>query len=401
MMNGSHPLLRPAWQTFAAMVLAVLAIAGCGGGVDSGGTGAPVVSYSSGPISGFGSIFVNGVRYDDSGATVIDDEGVAHPRSALKLGMTVEVQAGRITTDAATQERRGEARTIQFGSAIQGPVEAVDAAGGVLTVLGQSVKVDADTVLDDMPAGIVVLREGDLLNIHALLDPVTGVYAATRIERAASLAQYKLRGVVSDLDVTAKTFRIGGATIRYTGQVPSLADGVIARVKLATAQVDGAWPLVQAAMTGTAIPDRAEAEIEGFITDFTSLASFKVNGTPVDASGAGVEFRKGTSGQLANGVRVEIEGRMVDGVLVADQVEIKQRGGGEDEHFRLEGAIESVDAGQQSFVLRGITVHHDADTRFVRGGVSDLQVGAVVDVRGVLTANGTQVRANRIRFGRD
>ena len=162
-----------------------------------------------------------------------------------------------------------------------------------------------------------------------------------------------------------------------------------------------AWPLIQAAMTGTAIPDRAEAEIEGFITDFTSLASFRVNGTPVDASGAGVVFRKGTAGQLANGVRVEIEGRMVDGVLVADQVEIKRRGGGEDENFRLEGTIESVVAVQQSFVLRGITVHHDADTRFVQGDASGLLVGAEVEVRGVLTANGTQVRANRIKFGRN
>ncbi|HEY0856558.1 MAG TPA: DUF5666 domain-containing protein [Albitalea sp.] len=383
------------------MLLAVLAVAGCGGGVDSGGTGAPVVSFSSGPISGFGSIFVNGVHYDDSGATVIDDEGVSHPRSALKLGMTVEVQAGPITTDAATQERRSVARTIQFGSAIEGPVEAVDAVGGTLTVLGQTVTVDADTVLEGLPADIVVLRQGDLVNIHALLDPGTGVYAATRIERAASLAQYKLRGVVSAFDTTTRTFRIGGATIRYSGQVPSLADGVLARVKLEKAQVNGAWPLIQAAMTGTAIPDRAEAEIEGFITDFTGLSSFKVNGTPVDASGAGVVFRKGTAGQLANGVRVEIEGRMVDGVLVADQVEIKRRGGGEDENFRLEGAIESLDAAQQSFVLRGITVIHDAGTRFVRGGAADLRVGAQVEVRGVLTANGTQLRANRIKFGRD
>lgn len=400
MKYGCHHFLHITRRGLAAVLFAALAIAGCGGGVDSGGTGAPVQSFSSGPITGLGSIFVNGVRYDDSNASVVDDEGVAQPRGALKLGMTVAVEAGPISLDAASQERRGVASKIQFGNAIQGPVEGVDAAAGTLTVLGQTVQVDADTVLQGLPAGIAALNAGDLLEIHALLDPGTGVYTATRIERATSLAQYKLRGVVADLDASAMTFRIGGATISYTGDVSSLADGVIARVKLGTTQVAGAWPLIQAALAGNPIPDRAETEIEGFITDFASLASFKVNGTPVNAGGAGVIFRKGNAGQLANGVRVEIEGEMVDGVLVATQVEIKRRGGGEDETFQLAGAIESVDATQKSFVLRGVTVVYDGGTRFVQGAESNLIVGAQVDVKGVLTANGSQVRANRIRFDR-
>jgi hypothetical protein len=400
MKHGSHHFLQFTRRGFAAVVFAGLAIAGCGGGVDSGGTGAPVQSFSSGPITGLGSIFVNGVRYDDALASVVDDEGVAQPRGALKLGMTVAVEAGPISIDAASQDRRAVASKIQFGNAIQGPVEAVDAVAGTLTVLGQPVQVDADTLLQGLPSGIAALNAGDLLEIHALLDPGTGVYTATRIERAASLAQYKLRGVVAGLDLVAKTLRIGGATISYTGDPSSLANGVIARVKLGTTQQAGAWPLIQAALAGNPIPDRAETEIEGFITDFASLASFKVNGTPVNAGGAGVVIRKGSAGQLANSVRVEIEGQMIDGVLVATQVEIKRRGGGEDEAFRLAGAIESVDAARKTFVLRGVTVVHDSGTRFVQGTESDLSAGAQVDVKGVLGANGSQVRANRIKFDR-
>src|SRR5205085_9845313 len=49
---------------FAAALLAAV-VAGCGGGVDSGGTGAQPTSFASGPITGFGSVIVNAVHYDD------------------------------------------------------------------------------------------------------------------------------------------------------------------------------------------------------------------------------------------------------------------------------------------------------------------------------------------------
>jgi len=57
----------------ASLLAACAALAAsCGGGVDSGGTGAPISSYASGPITGFGSVIVNGVRFDDRSATVRD-----------------------------------------------------------------------------------------------------------------------------------------------------------------------------------------------------------------------------------------------------------------------------------------------------------------------------------------
>ena len=61
--------MRRSWTRPLATVLAIpLLMAGCGGGVGTGGTG----TYAAGPITGFGSVIVNDIRFDD-GAAMADD----------------------------------------------------------------------------------------------------------------------------------------------------------------------------------------------------------------------------------------------------------------------------------------------------------------------------------------
>jgi hypothetical protein len=393
--------IRPAWRAGAAVLFAVCLASACGGGVDSGGTGAPAQSFASGRIAGFGSVIVNGVRYDDSNAVIVDDEGVAHPRSDLKLGMVVDVEAGPIADDPSTSGKTGVAHRIQFGSSIRGPVQSVDAAGSTMTVLGQTVKVDSDTVIEGLSSGLAGIHAGQLVEIHAFLDTGSGVYTATRIEIEATLSEFKLKGIVSQLDTGAKTFFIGNAKIGYAGvnpsDMPKLANGAIASVKLKTVQEAGLWVLSKATSAVKPIPDDAHAELEGYITDFASAASFKVDDTPVDASGV-VEFKKGSINQLANGVRIEVQGVLHDGVLRASEIEFKNGGGDDKQEIELHGDIESVNLAQQSFVLRSSTVVFDASTKFSKGSASDLAAGAEVEVRGVVSGNGTQVLATEIRI---
>lgn len=418
-MRSLLDMVRAPWLALAGAAVLAIVVSACGGGVDSGGTGSPVQSHSSGPISGFGSVIVNGVRYDDAGATVLDDDGVAQPRSALALGMTIDVQAGPITRDPSTQVAHAAASRIQFGSAIRGPVQSVDVAASTFTVLGQTVRVDADTVFDGA-AGLAGLAAGALVDVHALLDTATGTYIATRVERESSLAEYRLRGVVADLDLLARTFSIGGARISYAGvlpqDLPQLANGAIARLKLQTVQQSGFWVVTRAAIGKPVIPDGTEAEVEGLIGAFASLASFEVDGRRVDASGAQVQFKHGTASQLADGLRVEVEGRVVDGVIVARKVNIKKTGSSDDEgdddddgieddeddddgkRFTLRGSVESVDTAQKTFVLRGMTVEHDSATKFTGGGLAELVVGAEIEVKGVLSEGGTRLHATKIRF---
>ena len=85
----------------AAGLSVLLAACGGGGGGDiagvgTGGTGTISSTVSVGPISGFGSIIVAGVRFDDTTATVTDEDGTVRSRDDLKLGMkTSAITLGR------------------------------------------------------------------------------------------------------------------------------------------------------------------------------------------------------------------------------------------------------------------------------------------------------------------
>ena len=123
--HPTSPTRRRLLATGAAS--AALALFGCGGGggdslagVGSGGTG----SFASGPIRGFGSIIVGGVRYDDSAARIATDAGATASSADLRLGMMVEVNGGDIATDALTGQRRAAASTIsvRFAPAANVPI---------------------------------------------------------------------------------------------------------------------------------------------------------------------------------------------------------------------------------------------------------------------------------------
>jgi hypothetical protein len=385
--NRIPTLRRREW-----IVAALAALGGCGG-VDSGGTGTGhQQTLAVGPISGFGSIIVNGVRYDDSFALVDDDEGRTLARTDLRLGMRTQIVASAPALEGGVA--RATASSIRVRSEIEGPIDAIDSAGASLVVLGQTVQIVATTVIDD---GGVALAPGDAVAVHAGYDVAQSRYVATRIERSAALARYKLHGPVAELDLAGRTLRIGALRIDWSGAAPAEPATLLApgrRVRVALATVPGSGTRTATAIVADALPldDRENVELEGRVTAFSALTSFEVDGVPVDARGA--RFEGGAAG-LVLGARVEVEGSLRDGVLRATEVELEDDDGG-DESFELHGSIESVDAATMRFVVRGVTVTWSADTRFESSSAADLGVGRSVEVRGRLSSDGLRIDATLI-----
>ncbi|MDT8282037.1 MAG: DUF5666 domain-containing protein, partial [Gammaproteobacteria bacterium] len=85
-----------------------------------------------GEITGFGSIFINGVEieYDDTTPFTIDGKTAAHPQ--LEIGDVVEV----LTIDA---NKHTQARAINLRHEIIGKVESTDPQTFSFTVLGQTI----------------------------------------------------------------------------------------------------------------------------------------------------------------------------------------------------------------------------------------------------------------------
>ena len=334
-------------------------------------------------------------------AAVLEEAIKLEPaRSDLRLGMVVDVSGSDVST-ATDGRRSATATSIGVRSEIEGPVSAINAAAGTLTVLGQLVQITPTTVFDhDLRGGLAAVAVGMVVEVYGFLQP-SGQYLATRIDDEDDpVTHYKLRGVVSGLDTAARTFRIGTALVSYAdiaASVSGLANGQYARVELQlTPDASGAWRArsIRLATTAIGMPagDGVKAEIEGYITAFTSDARFSVAGIVVDASAVG-QLPPG----LAVGRRVEVEGVLSGGVLVARSVEFEDDDDDDDDEFEIEGVITSVSASARTFSVRGITVNY-ANARFKDGTAEQLAPGVKVEVEGQLASDGTTLLATEVEF---
>jgi hypothetical protein len=374
----------------------VLLLAACGGGVETGGTGATGSSYVDGPITGFGSIIVGGVRFDDSNARVEDADGALRSRDELRLGMRVQVDGGAIGTDAGGA-RNATATRVRIGSELLGPITGAVSAS-VIEVLGQSVQVRASTVVDGVAGGVTVLQPGDIVEVAGFVEPGTAsdAYVATRIERrSVAPAAYRVRGIVRDL--AGSVLRVGSQSFDLSGvSAPSgLANGVFVRLTVATQQVGGRWPVTAASIDARRIDDRDDAEVEGLITALTSTTRFAVDGVEVDAGAA--RFNDGTAGVVL-GARVKVRGRSTGGQLIASEVELRDESTVFNEGIDVRDVIQTLDTAAKTFVVRGVVVDYSQSPRYDNGSETDLANGVNVRVRGMLSADRTRAVATRIEF---
>jgi hypothetical protein len=365
-------------------------LAACGGGVGTGGTGA----FASGPITGFGSIIVNDVRFDDSLARVESDDGSGRSRDDLRLGMLVEIEADTVRDNAAVAQR------VRIVSERVGRVDALGADS--LVVNGLTVHTNAGTVYDSaFVGGKAGIAPGAVVEVYGLSTGADGAVLATRIEPRPDAGAYKFRGALSMLDAQARTFRIGSQVFVHPAQIAGhdqLANGAFVRI-LAEPRRDAQGRWVVTSINGAAPqPDEGEeVKTNGVVTLFESLADFRVGTWRVDASAAEIE-----DGPLAPGRRVKVEGNLIGGVLVAREVRVVGPDG--DNDYETRGRIVAIDPVARIFELngnRGRVSYARGDLVLDGGTLAMLVVGRRVEVTGELSTDGTLLEARRIEFDDD
>lgn len=381
------PLVLQRRQAIAALLASAagpMLLSACGGGgSDAAAGGSAAAGYVSGPISGLGSIIVGGVRFDDSAARVEDDDGSSHSRSELALGMMVEIECSSIDDRLG----RGVAALIRFGSEIKGPVASVDAATQTIRMLDQTVEIKPETVFDPrLAGGFPALAVGQILEVHALYDSSSNHFVATRIELEDNADVFRLRGPVSQLDATARTFRINDAVISYANvadaDLPAnFADGARVRVRLQTAKnASNQWVAITIRSGVRRVEDIGDARVRGFVTAFTSSAQFEVNGIKVDAAGASFDPN---AAAVQLGVLVEVRGRAQNGTIVASRVKVINRGSDDWQRIELHGTVSALDTTAMTFVLREVTVDYSRVIEWKNGQPGDLSNGDTLEVKGV------------------
>ncbi|MFV9616753.1 MAG: DUF5666 domain-containing protein, partial [Gammaproteobacteria bacterium] len=135
-----------------------LALVTCSGGVDVGSVGGGGISgiggsgfTSSGSVTGFGSVFVNGVEFETSGTVFDIDDSSGGREGDLAIGMVVTVN-GTVNDDGVS----GTATSISFDDQLQGSITGITAVAAdpdgenrSFTVLDTTVRINAiNTVFD-------------------------------------------------------------------------------------------------------------------------------------------------------------------------------------------------------------------------------------------------------------
>ena len=384
-------------STLISILLALLVA--CGGG-SSGNTTPPAndnpvpvggigrTGIALGPISTFGSVVVNGVRYDTSSATFTIN-GAPGSQDDLRVGQVVTV-SGSIDDDGVD----GDADEVKFDDNVTGPIESIDLASGQIIVMGQIVLITPETSFDDSisPASIDGLSVADIVEVSGLVD-ADGRITATRIESKAGDTELEVLGVVTNLDAGSFRFDVNGLTVDYSAAtLENFAGGTITNGDLVEVKGTSFGTVGELIATrveledGLAgVADGVHVEIQGFITRFASAEDFDVTGLPVTTTTSTV-YEGGVEGDLGLNVKVEVEGDIdANGVLVATKVDIRRA-----KAVRATADVDSVDTAANSFVLLGITVSVDTLTRLEDKSdadvrpltLADINAGDYVEVRG-------------------
>ena len=335
-MNGSNQ--RRVISLALALLLPVV-LASCGGlgTVAGGGVGGTGV----GPVTGFGSVIVNGVHYDDSGidnTNFFDDHG--RTKADLKAGMMVAISGSINGTN-------GTADNIAILRHVDGPMDdnGVDLTTNRLKVMGQDVVVDASTTFDNGVANLAALRtlQGanvthPELEVHGSADNNAVIHATYITKRADDRIPgrvVQVRGTVAGAP-TATTFVIGRKTVDFSGTPGGLPAGVVSG---SFVEVKGTLRVSDNTLLATSVHAggrhgraafRRRAEVEGYVNRVvTPNASFELigpNGVQTVTWTAGTTaFTGGTGADIRAGVKLEVEGtRKVGGVLAATKIAIRR-----------------------------------------------------------------------------
>jgi cytoskeletal protein CcmA (bactofilin family) len=339
-----------------------------------------------GPITGFGSVIVNGTTYNTDDA-VFTKDGQPATQDDFSVGQVVVVK-GSIDDDGTN----ATADSVEFDDVVEGPVSSHNTTTGEFVVLGQTVRITATTSFDDTPPCPADLT-AEIVEVSGLAD-ANGVIDATRIECRDGTwdGVMEVNGIVSGHNAGATTFMINGLEVDYSGAAVD---------NFPTAGVINNDDPVEAKGTtlngNTLVATRVEykgnrfaddegdfAEIEGFITRFSSATDFDVSGLPVTTTGS-TTYEGGTAADLGLNLKVEVEGVFdANGVLVAAKVDIKSSTA-----VRVTGNLDSVSG--NTLTILGITVNTDSlTTRFEDKSdadvdplrVGDLNSGDYVEIRG-------------------
>jgi hypothetical protein len=391
-------LLRGLRAAVAVASFSFLAACGGGSGSDNTAEQSNKSGVVAGTVTGFGSIVIDGVEYAEARIAVSHD---VDPR-AEQAGTMADVKLGQQVE--ALLDAEGHVVKLVVRATLVGPVQAVDVAASSFKVVGQTVKVvvsgEGKTIFQGVD-GLADLRIDDWVEVHGIIDADRNI-VATRVELrpAEGVVRVRAGGIVTALDDTAQTFKLGDLTVNYASAVikpegAALANGDL--VFVFSDQLPSNNTLNAKAIRVARKPtlEGRNVTIGGLVTDAAADGkTFKINGVAVDATTA--EVQGGTFADIKNMTLVRVQGSLTEanGAIVLKAARVTIIPAPEQRRVLLIGQVTDF-VSAASFKVRGVPVNADAAT-FTNGTKDDLKNGAFVLVHGKVEGN--VVAATEVTF---
>ena len=366
----------------------------------------PTTTETTGVITGFGSVFINGVEYETDGTTVTTDDTNAASEADLQVGMVVTLN-GSVNDDGST----GTASAIHYEEQIKGPLDSIDLAANTLNVLGQTIVFDDLTNFDNLI--LADLIPGDFLEISGFFNSNNELYA-TRIEKSNPLDDtLKIQGVVSQLDSANQNFALSGITIDYSNAefinitVDGLTNDLVVRVKGdANLLVNNVFSVneVKAILREDAPIEGETFHIEGLISRLDSAEFFVVNNINVVVD-SNTEFEYGDASMLAVNTYVKVKGSInADGNLLAKEIRIQQA-----MEIKIEGFVQSIDLEANTVTVLDVLFYIDEQTQMKDDSdaekkyfsLTDLAVNDFIELKGFVDGEGRNIATQLERKNHD
>lgn len=356
-------------------LLVSTAIAGCGGSGD-GDTftqpppAAATAKTAVGQITGFGSIYVNGVEYNTAGAAYDVDDDVASGDDALAVGMVVNIQ-GSVDPNGRT----GTANSVSYDDDVEGPVANLatnpdDMSIKTFEVMGVAVRADRNSTnfeAEDDPAfSFDTIADGD--NVEVSGEYSGDVLLASYIEKQdAQDDDYEARGTVDQYDGANQFVLIlrNGSTLNVEvaagAEIPSagIMDGQYVEVEGTIQDPVNAPDTLLASKVEVEDEDRIdgddedEVEIKGILAYDGDTATWSVKGVQLafgdDTTYSPESLADRIADLSADGLFVEVEGQYLEGVLQVREMEL------EDDELEFKADVSSITAADARDGSLGLT----------------------------------------------
>jgi hypothetical protein len=364
-------------STLCALASALaLTLAACGGGGDTGNgsgsaggmagpSGAASSATSSGAITAFGSVFVNGHEFATHGAQVMDDDtGATDTQVAgLEVGQVVDVQPASNSTNTAPV-----AQWLHVHPLARGYVDAWDGSADTLSVMGQTVNLDSATLFSDHRACV-----------SAATNPCSAVSDASGLTLSAGTTPG------SYVSVDGYLFGANSGTANIVATLVSVHDTPTGS--------NGAFFKVEGVVNGTTATAGSVALTIGNLRVDLDNATCRAAGKSASCAGA---FSVGDVVSAFAATSPALPATTLDATVALKREHLAVQTPGATVEF--DGSVSSFSAAAgttaASFVVRGV----DVDTSALAAGASLPAVGDIVQITGTVSSDGLSVAASAIRI---